>query len=186
MLPGSWSHSLNHITIHSKCIAKEGRGQEGRGGVGEEACSPPSRSSRLSRRVPWWDSCSQKHPQSCSPAPIKCILTAVCQHSTWVLPTHSEQAKTQPEHPWPHTTIQSVLLPSGPATAQLGAHLPLRDTAILHLQSLSRSSAPQWPRTWSAGTLQPMHSLAQEAQAVLNCPGDPGGAATCPVPDRLV
>lgn len=30
------------------------------------------------------------------------------------------------------------------------------------------------------------NSLAQEAWAVLNCPGDPGSAANCPIPDRLV
>lgn len=34
MVPGSWSHSLNHTLIHSKCIAREGGGQGGRGGVG--------------------------------------------------------------------------------------------------------------------------------------------------------
>lgn len=52
------------------------------------------------------------------------------------------------------------LCPAAPGTRGLPHHphppepLPSSGTAILQLQGLSWPSAPQWPRTWSAGTLQ--------------------------------
>lgn len=94
-LPRSQSHSRIRVLVPSKCMAGAGRVQEGRGGVGEEACSSPSRSSRLSSRVPCGGARRQKHPRCRVPALIKCILAAACP------PHRSGQAKTQLRDPIP-------------------------------------------------------------------------------------
>lgn len=59
---------------------------------------------------------------------------------------------------------------------------PSSGTAILQLQALSWPSGPQWPRTWSAGTLQ---LPGAGGTGCAEPSWTPRGCCQLPIPDRL-